>query len=123
MCKGWFTIWRPRSYVALCCVAQSYCEHAAVSYAHYATQHNARIDQKPILAYARASQRNARRKTLGHIMNQPSNTIHTCLSLHVPLTKPTVITINRGVCRKQFHKFCFCSQKLHLNYCKYLNES
>ena len=51
-----------RSCVALCYVAQSYCKHAAM-------QRNARIDQ-PILAYALASQRNTRRKTLRHIVNQ-----------------------------------------------------
>ena len=53
-----------RSCVALRCVAQSYCKHAA-------TQRNARVDQKPILVYALASRRNARRKTLRHIVNQP----------------------------------------------------
>ena len=52
----------------LCCVVQSYCQHAA-------TQRNARIDQKPIIAYALVSQRNTRRKTLHHIMNQPLHPI------------------------------------------------
>ena len=52
--------------VVLRCIAQSYCKHAA-------TQRNARIDQKPILAYALASRHNARHKTLKlcHIVNQP----------------------------------------------------
>ena len=51
----------------------------------HATQRNARIDQKPILAYALASQRNTRRKTLRHIVNQPlgSEPPPPCVSVHV----------------------------------------
>ena len=45
-----------RSCIVLRCIVQSYCEHVAVLYARYAMQHIAKIDQKPILAYAHTSQ-------------------------------------------------------------------
>ena len=43
-------------------------------------QLNAKIDQKPILAYALASKHNARRKTLRHIVNQPLDWVYPCYS-------------------------------------------
>ena len=85
-------------------------------------QLNAKIDQKPILAYALASKHNARRKTLRHIVNQPLDWVYPCYSHNL---SPSLIS-HLSFLTASHHLsslICHFSQPLTISHLSFLTAS